>query len=101
MLLKALSDGGDLHAFKDGGHAGGKELGVAFDFDDAEAAGADIAESLEVTKGGNFDVVFAGHFKDGLAGAGADFVAIDYEGFDFRTGAHANTSKVAALAAGA
>jgi hypothetical protein len=82
VFLKALGDSGDLHAFKDGGYAGGKELVVPFDLHHAQTAGADIAQAIEMAEGRNFDVVFARHLKDGLTGAGADFLFIDDECFD-------------------
>jgi hypothetical protein len=82
VLLQPFGDGGDLHAFKDGGHAGGEELIIALNFDHAQAACADIAEAVEVAEGRYVNVVFAGHFEDGLAGAGADFLSIDDECFD-------------------
>ena len=91
-LLEPLGVGADLHAFVDGGHAGGKELVAALDLDQAQAAGAHVAEAVQMAEGGNVDVVLPRHFKDGLAGAGADFLLVDDESFDVCFGAHANTS---------
>jgi hypothetical protein len=45
-----------------------------------------------MAEGWNVDVVLAGHFKNGLAGAGAYFLAIDGECFDVDASGHANTS---------
>ena len=92
VLLEPLSIGADLHAFVDGGHAGGKELVAALDLNQAKAAGAHFAEAVHMAEGGNVDVVLPRHFKDGLAAQAADFLLIDDESFDVYFGAHANTS---------
>ena len=84
--------GGDLHAFVDGGHAGGQQLVAALDLDQAQAAGAHIAQAVQMAEGGNVDVVLPRHFQDGLAGARADFLPVDDECFDAHALAHASTS---------
>ena len=45
-----------------------------------------------MAEGGNVDVVLPRHFQDGLAGAGAHFLAVDDQSFDAHAFAHANTS---------
>jgi hypothetical protein len=92
MFLQALSRGGDFHSFFDGGDAGGKKLVAALDFNQAEAAGAHVAEAVEMAEGGDVDVVLAGDFENGLAGAGANFLIVDGEGFDVNGRTHASTS---------
>ncbi len=77
MLFEPLGVGGDLHALVDGGHAGGQELVAALDLHQAKAAGADVAQAVQMAEGGNVDVVFPRHFEDGLAGAGAHFLPVD------------------------
>ena len=69
-LLQAFGVGGDLHALIDGGDAGGQQLVGALDLDQAQAAGADLAEAVEMAEGGNVDVILAGHLEDGLAARG-------------------------------
>jgi hypothetical protein len=62
MFLEPIGCGRDLHAFFDGGHASGLELVAALDLNDAQAACAYIAEAVEMTEGGNIDVVFPRNF---------------------------------------
>jgi hypothetical protein len=93
MTLEPLGVGSYIHALEYRGHAGGEQLVAALYFDHAQAAGANIAEAVEMTESGNVDVVFARHFEDRLAGAGAHFLAINGECFYVDAGgSHANTS---------
>ena len=92
ILLKAFGVGEDVHAFKDGSDAGREQLAGAGDFDQADAACADITEAVEMAEGGYFDVVLASDFEDGLPAAAADFVAVDGESFDVDGVVHATTS---------
>ena len=82
MLLQALRRRGDFHSFFDGGDAGGQQLVAALDLDQAQAARAHIAQPIEMAERRDVDVVFARDFKNGLAGAGADFLTVDGECFD-------------------
>jgi len=72
ITLQALCGGGNLHAFLDTRHAGGKQFRVAFDFHKAEAACPNHFKSLQFAKGGDEDVVLARDFQDGLVFACAD-----------------------------
>lgn len=51
VVAQSLGVGAHLHAFGDAGDAGGEELVQAGDFDDADAAGADVGESFEMAEG--------------------------------------------------
>lgn len=88
----SLGSGGDFHAFFNAGDAGREQAVLAFDFNEAEAACADIAETIEVAEGGNVDAIFTGDIEDGLVGPRADVFAVDDESFDFSGSTHAITS---------
>ena len=92
ILLKAFGVGEDVHAFKDGSDAGREQLAGAGDFDQADAACADIAEAIEMAEGGDVDVVLTGDFEDGLTPAAADLMAVDGKSFDVDGVGHAITS---------
>ena len=68
------------------------ELGRVLHFDQAEAAGADIRQPIEMTERRDEDIVLARNFQHSLVGAGADVDAVDNQGFDIHGGAHTVTS---------
>ena len=77
--------------------AGGKKLGRVLHLHQAEPAGADIRQAIQVAERRDEDVVLARHLKHGLVGAGAEVDAVDDEGFYIDRVAHAVTSSWAAI----
>ena len=55
VFAQALAVGLDVHALGDLGGAGGQELGDAGDFDQAEAAGADVVDAVQMAEGRDVD----------------------------------------------
>jgi|GEM_PF-3474440 len=95
VLCEALRLRHHFHILRDLDHAGGRQLGRALDLDQAQTAGADIAEALIVAERRDEQAVLPGHLEDGLVAAGRDLAIIDLEGNDRRFGhrrAHASTS---------
>jgi Ca2+-binding RTX toxin-like protein len=95
ILLQTFGIGEDIHALEDGGDAGREQLVGAGDLDQADAARADIAEAIEMTEGGDVDVVLASDFEDGLTAAATYFMAVDGKSFDVDGVVHATTSMCA------
>lgn len=68
------------HAFGDAGGAGGDEFGGAGEFDEAEPAGADVVDALEVAEGGDANAGFEGGVQDGGTFLCGDGFAVNGEG---------------------
>src|ERR1700749_4855054 len=102
VVAKPVGLRGDFHSLEDRGDAGGEQLVLAFDLDHAQPAGADVGETVEMAQGRNIDVVFPGHFKDRLSGAGAYVLPVNDQRFnvDSSCGTHANTSSGASAVLG-
>ncbi len=64
VILQALGIGGHLHAFFDGGDAGGEQLVLALDFDQAQAAGSHVGEAVHLAEAWNEDAVLAGDVEN-------------------------------------
>ena len=79
----------DVHAFRDLGHAGRRELGGARDLDHAQAAGAAVVDPFEVAEARDVDPVLLGNLHHGLPFRAGDVLAVDPERED---GGHAITS---------
>jgi hypothetical protein len=82
IVFQALCVDENFHAFLNLGHAGRQELVVALDFYEANAAGADFGETVDVAEGRDIDSVFLRDFKNGLVFACADILAIYLQGFN-------------------
>jgi hypothetical protein len=79
---KPLGVGDHLHALLDRGHAGRQQLARALDLDHAQAAGADVAEAVQVAQGRDLDAVLGGDLQDRLALGAGDVGAGDLQGVD-------------------
>jgi len=75
----------DDHAIADGGLAGGDELGDAFDFDEADAAGGDDGEAWVIAVVGEFDVAVEAGLEDHLAILSLEEFSIDGD-FGYKVG---------------
>ena len=70
----------DRHAFLHGRGAGGKKAIGAGELDDADAAGTDGAEALEIAERGNVLAIGASRLKDGFSLVRGDQLAINANG---------------------
>src|SRR5579871_5016865 len=101
VVGEALGIDGHLHAFFDARDARREKARRAFDFDQAEPAGADVRESAQPAERGNGDLVLARDFEDGLVLARAYLAAVDDQGFHADWGFHACASSAGWCCGGA
>ena len=64
----------DVHALADLGGAGGQQLGDAGDLHQAQAAGADVIDAVEMAERRDLDAGVGGGLQDGRAFLGADLL---------------------------
>ena len=75
--------GDDLHLLRHKGNAGGKELGAALDFNNAQAASPPFGQTVQMTQGGDMDVVLTRNRQNGLILATADSPCCRWSGCRF------------------
>ncbi len=91
VLGELLRVCGHLHALGDGGHAGGQQLLRVAHLDQAQPAGTDVTEPVEMTQRGDVDGVLAGDLEHGLPVRAGDFPAVDGEDVN---GGHGTASRM-------
>ena len=64
VFLEAFAVGLHVHALADFRRAGGKQLGDAGDFHEAQPAGAQVINAIEMAECGNFDAGVGGDIQD-------------------------------------
>ena len=71
VVLQALGVGRDLHAFFHARDASRQQLVLTLDLDQAEAAGADVGEAVQVAQAWNEDAVLPRDVENGFVLASA------------------------------
>src|ERR1700733_6236027 len=88
IFLQAFGVGGDFHSFFDRSDTGRQQLVLALDFDEAEAAGADVRQAVHFAEPRDEDAVLASNVENRFVVPPAEVAAIDPESLD-RGRAHA------------
>ena len=82
VLLQTIGVGVDDHAFQGACGAGGSEFAPSFHFHQAEPAGADIRNAVQMAECGNVDSVLPGDLQQRLIVLCAELFAVDSQGDD-------------------